>query len=29
MLINRDETPYDMYANLIFRDPIGKVLGAI
>ena len=29
VLINRDETPYDGYANLIFRDPIGKVLGAI
>lgn len=29
VLINRDETPYDTYANLIFRDPIGKVLGAI
>ena len=29
VLINRDETPYDGYANLIFRDPIGKVLGAV
>lgn len=29
VLINRDETPYDTYANLIFRDPIGTVLGAI
>ena len=29
VLINRDETPYDTYANLIFHDPIGKVLGAI
>ena len=29
VLINRDETPYDGYANLIFREPIGKVLGSI
>ena len=29
VLINRDETQYDTYANLIFRDPIGTVLGAI
>ena len=29
VLINRDETPYDGYANLIFRDPIGKVLGQL
>ena len=29
VLINRDETPYDGYANLIFRAPIGKVLGAV
>lgn len=29
VLINHDETPYDGYANLIFRDPIGKVLGAV
>lgn len=28
VLINRDETPYDGAANLIFRDPIGQVLGA-
>ncbi len=27
VLINRDETPYDGYANLIFREPIGQVLG--
>lgn len=27
VLINRDETPYDGYANLIFRGPIGQVLG--
>lgn len=29
VLINRDETPYDGYANLIFRDPIGQVLGSL
>ena len=29
VLINRDETPYDGYANLIFRDPIGKVLSQL
>ena len=29
VLINRDETPYDEYANLIFRDPIGEVLSQI
>ena len=29
VLINRDETPYDTYANLIFRDPIGTVFSAI
>ena len=29
VLINRDETPYDGCANLIFREPIGKVLGAV
>ena len=27
VLINRDETPCDGYANLIFREPIGQVLG--
>ena len=27
VLINRDETPYDGYANLIFREPIGQVRG--
>lgn len=26
VLINRDETPYDEKADLIFRDPIGEVL---
>ena len=25
VLINRDETPYDGYANLVLRDPIGRV----
>lgn len=29
VLINRDETPYDGYANLIFRDPIGEVLSRV
>ena len=29
VLINRDETQYDSYADLIFRDPIGRVLGAL
>ena len=29
VLINRDETPYDGIANLILRDPIGKVLGSL
>lgn len=29
VLINRDETSYDGYANLIFREPIGTVLGSI
>ena len=29
VLINRDETPYDSYANLIFRDPIGRVLSQV
>ena len=29
VLINRDETPYDGYANLIFRSPIGKVLSQL
>ena len=29
VLINRDETPYDGYANLVLRDPIGKVFQQI
>ena len=28
VLINRDATPLDGQANLVFRDPIGQVLGA-
>ena len=28
VLINRDATPLDSQANLVFRDPIGQVLGA-
>lgn len=29
VLINKDATPYDNSANLIIRDPVGKVLGDI
>lgn len=29
VLINRDVTPYDDVANLIFRDPIGRVLSQV
>lgn len=29
VLINRDETPYDTAADLIFREPIGTVLSAV
>ena len=29
VLINRDETQYDSYANLIFREPIGEVLSQV
>lgn len=29
VLINRDETPYDNRADLILRQPIGQVLGAL
>ena len=29
VLINRDETPYDDRADLVLRDPIGQVLGAL
>ena len=29
VLINRDETPFDRRADLIFRQPIGQVLGSL
>ena len=29
VLINRDETPYDSSADLVIREPVGKVLGEI
>ncbi|MBD5560808.1 MAG: NAD-dependent protein deacylase [Clostridia bacterium] len=29
VLINRDPTPFDSQADLILRDPIGQVLGAV
>jgi len=29
VLINRDETPYDSSADLIFRQSIGAVLSAV
>lgn len=29
VLINRDETPYDSDASLVFREPIGQVLGSL
>lgn len=29
VLINRDETPYDRHADLIFRDRIGSVMSAV
>lgn len=29
VLINRDETPYDGMASLIFREPIGQVMAAV
>ena len=29
ILLNRDPTPYDAYAEMIIRDPIGQVLGAV
>jgi NAD-dependent deacetylase len=25
VLINRDETPYDCYANLVFHESLGKI----
>ena len=29
VLINRDSTPYDSHADLVFRDKVGEVLGQI
>ena len=29
VLINRDETPYDGYANLVFHESLGSVLSQI
>lgn len=29
VLINKSETPYDQYANLLIHDSIGKVLGSV
>ena len=29
VLINRDETPYDHEADLVFRESIGEVLSAV
>ena len=29
VLINRDETPYDRNADLVIRDPIGKVFSQL
>ena len=29
VLINRDATPYDSRADLIFRQPIGQVMAAL
>lgn len=29
VLINRDETPYDQYADLVLRDPIGAVFSQL
>ncbi len=29
VLINRDETPYDHYANLVIHDSLGKVFGQL
>ena len=28
-LINRDETPYDDYANLVFHDSLGKIFSQL
>lgn len=29
MLINRDQTPYDRYADLIIREPIAQVFAQL
>lgn len=29
VLINRDETPYDAYANLVLREPIGSIFAQL
>ena len=29
VLINRDETPYDHYADLVFHESLGDVLGKL
>ena len=29
VLINRDETPYDDYANLVFHDSLGKIFSQL
>lgn len=29
VLINRDETPYDSYANLVFHDTLGKIFAQL
>ena len=29
VLINRDETPYDSYADLVLRDPIGQIFSQL
>ncbi|MCI5992485.1 MAG: NAD-dependent protein deacylase, partial [Clostridiales bacterium] len=29
VLINRDETPYDSYADLVLREPIGQIFSQL
>ena len=29
VLINRDETPYDSYADLVFHDSLGKIFSQV
>jgi NAD-dependent deacetylase len=29
VLINRDETPYDSYANLVFHDSLGNIFSQL